>query len=255
MTESGMRASFFEPPYEFKFRRGGGGKAHFDVAEAAFDERFKKPNLAVPAHRLDQGLIAVAQIDTAPAAAHAEASPRAMRAPRFRGAQSLDIAQRASRRAFRPRRIALASSRLAFPFYSPFGAHHRPIQPECSASTLETPFAGSSCDAGHSRGLRRTKKEPSAIKKTGVQTTKPPPANQAGGGLGCRPNFSVQRTLDLTRPSALLALEAIARYARSDFVVKGDLGIPQRIAHIHLLGRGHERIECRLSTDLEFIDC
>jgi len=44
----------------------GGGKAHFYLAESHVDEAAEHDELAVRAHRLDQGLVAVAQIDAAP---------------------------------------------------------------------------------------------------------------------------------------------------------------------------------------------
>ncbi len=42
------------------------GKADLDLLEAELDQKIEHPPLAVGSHRLDQGLIAVPQIDAAP---------------------------------------------------------------------------------------------------------------------------------------------------------------------------------------------
>ena len=45
---------------------GGGGKPDLDLLEADLDELVEHHSLAVGVHRLDERLVAVAQIDTAP---------------------------------------------------------------------------------------------------------------------------------------------------------------------------------------------
>ena len=45
-----------------------------------------------------------------------------------------------------------------------------------------------------------------------------------------------------------------ARHAFSDFVVEGNLCIPQRVPHIHHAGCGHEGIKRLLGTHLKFVD-
>ena len=51
---------------KIKIRLGGRGKRHLDLFKAHGDQEIEHAVLALDAHRLDQGLIAVAQIDGAP---------------------------------------------------------------------------------------------------------------------------------------------------------------------------------------------
>jgi len=62
----GYQALFDDFAHEIKIRLRGGGKAHFDFLESDFDQHVEHAAFARRIHRLDQRLIAIAQIDAAP---------------------------------------------------------------------------------------------------------------------------------------------------------------------------------------------
>ena len=52
--------------HEIEIRLRSGGKANFDLLEAELDQKTEHTALALGPHRLDECLVAVAQIDAAP---------------------------------------------------------------------------------------------------------------------------------------------------------------------------------------------
>jgi len=64
-----LRDSIFidQPTNEIELRRRGARKADLDLLEPDCHQRLEEADLALPTHRLDERLIAVAQIDAAPA--------------------------------------------------------------------------------------------------------------------------------------------------------------------------------------------
>src|SRR5207302_8953493 len=52
--------------HEIEIRLRSGGKANFDLLEAELEQKIEHTALALGTHRLDECLIAVAQIDAAP---------------------------------------------------------------------------------------------------------------------------------------------------------------------------------------------
>ena len=65
-TSSGIVAALDEGAHEVEIGLRGGGKGDLDLLEADADQQVEHAVLALDAHRLDQRLIAVAQIDGAP---------------------------------------------------------------------------------------------------------------------------------------------------------------------------------------------
>jgi hypothetical protein len=63
---AGDAPGFDEEPDEIEIGLRGGREAHLDLLEPHGDERVEHADLALMPHRLDEGLIAVAQIDGAP---------------------------------------------------------------------------------------------------------------------------------------------------------------------------------------------
>jgi hypothetical protein len=52
--------------HEIEIRLRSGGKTNFDLLEAELDQKIEHAALALGTHGLDEGLVAVAQIDAAP---------------------------------------------------------------------------------------------------------------------------------------------------------------------------------------------
>ncbi len=66
VTSAGILRLSMRVADEIEIGLRGGGKADLDLLEAHRDERVEHADLAVRAHRLDQRLVAVAQIDGTP---------------------------------------------------------------------------------------------------------------------------------------------------------------------------------------------
>ncbi|MOA02470.1 hypothetical protein D3C78_1219230 [compost metagenome] len=63
----GNRTGFDKFAHVIKVGLRSGGKAYFDFLETDLDQQVEETTLAFGIHRLDQGLIAIAHIDAAPA--------------------------------------------------------------------------------------------------------------------------------------------------------------------------------------------
>jgi hypothetical protein len=55
-----------QPPAEIELDLGGGRKAHLDLLEADADQQLEHLELFLDAHRLGEGLVAIAKVDAAP---------------------------------------------------------------------------------------------------------------------------------------------------------------------------------------------
>ena len=62
----GNEVVFDNVPYEIKISLGGRGETHFNLLVAHTHQQFKHAVLALGAHRIDQGLVAVAQVHRTP---------------------------------------------------------------------------------------------------------------------------------------------------------------------------------------------
>ena len=65
-TPSGIEAALDDRADEVEVGLRGGGKGDLDLLEAHFGEQAEHTVLALDAHRLDERLVAVTQIDRAP---------------------------------------------------------------------------------------------------------------------------------------------------------------------------------------------
>ena len=66
VTSSGIRSSSISSRMKAKIRLGGARESHLDLLEAELDELLEQAPLALGTHGLDQGLVAIAQVDAAP---------------------------------------------------------------------------------------------------------------------------------------------------------------------------------------------
>jgi hypothetical protein len=65
-TSVGMRLLLDQAAREVEFDLGGRGEADLDLLEADAHEQLEELDLLLDAHRLGEGLVAVAQVDAAP---------------------------------------------------------------------------------------------------------------------------------------------------------------------------------------------